>query len=92
MASVPQPDLVPAAFIQDIAAIVGAQHVLTEKSDVAAYFIDWRRGFPGTGIAVVRPANTGELSRVVALCAQRGIAIVPQAGNTSLCGGAVPTG
>ena len=92
MASVPQPDLVPAAFIQDIASIVGAQHVLTEKSDVAAYFIDWRRGFPGTGIAVVRPANTGELSRVVALCAQRGIAIVPQAGNTSLCGGAVPTG
>ncbi len=37
-------------------------------------------------------ANTAELSRTVALCAMEGIAIVPQAGNTGLVGGSIPTG
>lgn len=90
MASVPQPEFSVPAFLQALAAIVGAPHVLSEKEDVAAYFTDWRRVFPGSGIGVVRPANTEEVSRVVALCAAQGVAIVPQAGNTSLCGGSVP--
>ncbi len=90
MASLPQPDLVSPAFLDGLAAIVGTRHVLTAKDDVAPFFTDWRRVFPGTGIAAVRPADTGEVSRVVALCAQHGVAIVPQGGNTSLCGGSVP--
>ena len=87
MASIPQPDLV-----RQLTSIVGAQHVLTAKDDVAPYFADWRRVFSGAGLAVVRPANTGELSQVVALCASADIAIVPQAGNTGLVGGSIPTG
>jgi FAD/FMN-containing dehydrogenase len=39
---------------------------------------------------VVFPANTQQVSEVVALCTSNNIAIVPQGGNTSLCGGAVP--
>ena len=90
MASIPQPELSGTAFADALAAIVGPAHVLTAKDDVAAYFNDWRRVFPGAGIGVVRPANTAEVSQVVALCARHGVAIVPQAGNTSLCGGSVP--
>ncbi|MBS0337830.1 MAG: FAD-binding oxidoreductase [Proteobacteria bacterium] len=90
MASLPQPDLASPAFLKDLASVVGAQHVLTAPDDVAPFFTDWRRVFPGSGLAAVRPANTEEVSRVVALCAQHGVAIVPQAGNTSLCGGSVP--
>ena len=92
MASLPQRDLSLPAFLKDLASVVGPQYVLTEPADVAKYYTDWRKVFPGTGTAVVRPANTEEVSRVVALCAKHGIAIVPQAGNTSLCGGSVPTG
>jgi len=90
MASLPQPDLAVPAFLKDLASIVGARHVLTEPADVAPFFTDWRRVFPGSGLAAVRPANTGEVSKVVALCAQHGVAVVPQGGNTSLCGGSVP--
>ena len=39
---------------------------------------------------VVRPANTEEVSKVVKLCFDNGIAIVPQGGNTGLMGGATP--
>jgi FAD/FMN-containing dehydrogenase len=40
----------------------------------------------------VKPASTEEVSRVVALLAETRVAIVPQGGNTSLCGAAVPDG
>ncbi len=40
----------------------------------------------------MRPASTREVAEVVALCAREGVAIVPQGGNTGLCGGSVPTG
>ncbi|MBC7803209.1 MAG: FAD-binding oxidoreductase [Candidatus Parcubacteria bacterium] len=79
-------------FTGTLAAIVGAKHVLTGERDTASYTTDWRRQFHGAALAVVRPAATAEVSAVVRLCAETGIAIVPQGGNTGLCGGSVPTG
>lgn len=72
--------------------IVGAGHVLTNDADTGPYYTDWRRQFSATAECVVRPASTAELAAVVALCTSRGIAVVPQGGNTGLCGGATPTG
>ena len=40
----------------------------------------------------MRPAGTAELAEVVRLCAARGVALVPQGGNTSMVGGATPSG
>jgi FAD/FMN-containing dehydrogenase len=40
----------------------------------------------------VRPGTTAEVAAVVRLCAREGVAVVPQGGNTGLCGGSVPTG
>ena len=57
-----------------------------------AYERDWRDAYRGKAAAVVKPASTDEVSRVVALLAREGVAIVPQGGNTSLCGGGVPDG
>jgi FAD/FMN-containing dehydrogenase len=75
-----------------LGAIVGAAHVLTEPHDTRPYFTDWRRQYSASAECVVRPANTAEVARVVSLCMQEGVAIVPQGGNTGLCGGSVPTG
>jgi FAD/FMN-containing dehydrogenase len=72
--------------------IVGAANVLTRDEDTRAYFTDWRRQYSASAEAVVRPASTAEVAAVVRLCAAEGIAIVPQGGNTGLCGGSVPTG
>src|SRR3954466_6904261 len=72
--------------------IVGAAHVLTDPNDTRPYFTDWRKQYSGTAECVVRPANTDEIARVVALCVSEGVAVVPQGGNTGLCGGSVPTG
>src|SRR5690606_24946184 len=44
----------------------------------------------GSALCVVRPATTGEVSQIVALCHEVGVAVVPQDGNTGMCGGATP--
>jgi FAD/FMN-containing dehydrogenase len=71
-------------------AIVGDTHVLTAAPDVAPYLTDWRGRYHGQARAVVRPGSTAEVAAVVACCAEYGVPVVPQGGNTSLCGGATP--
>jgi len=66
--------------------------VLTAPAETAAFLTDWRKQYSGPAECVVRPASADEVSRVVAACASDGAAIVPQGGNTGLCGGSVPTG
>ncbi len=73
-----------------IRAVVGDHGLLTEPSDTAAYSEDWRRLYQGRTQAVIRPATTQETAAVVRLCAEAGVPIVPQGGNTSMVGGAVP--
>ncbi|MGR6964521.1 FAD-binding oxidoreductase [Geodermatophilus sp. URMC 61] len=58
--------------------------------DPAGFLTDWRGAYSGTAAAVVRPGSTEEVAAVVGLCRELGVAVVPQGGNTGLCGGAVP--
>ena len=71
-------------------AVVGGEHVLTDPADVAPYVSDWRGRYHGNARAVVRPANTRQVADVVRVCADLGVPIVPQGGNTGQCGGATP--
>jgi FAD/FMN-containing dehydrogenase len=81
----------PAANLLDtIRALVGDRGILTEAADTAPYSEDWRRLYKGRTSAVIRPGTTAELAAVVGLCARSGTPIVPQGGNTSMVGGAVP--
>ena len=77
-------------LIASIRAVVGDRGLLTDPSDTAAYSEDWRRLYQGRTPAVIRPATTQETAAVVRLCAEAGVPIVPQGGNTSMVGGAVP--
>ena len=73
----------------DFIAIVGADAVLTGEAAVP-YCGDWRGRYRGHALAVVFPVDTQQVSEVVKLCTGHNIAIVPQGGNTSLCGASVP--
>ena len=83
--------MIEAPIIEQFAAIVGARNVLS-GSDAEPFCTDWRRQFRGTALCVVRPASTGEVAQVVRLAAAQRLGVVPQGGNTGLCGGSVPTG
>jgi FAD/FMN-containing dehydrogenase len=77
-------------LLQALRQAVGEAHVLTEPGDIEAHVIDWRRRYQGRPLAVVRPADTAQVAAVVRACAAAGVAMVPQGGNTGLCGGATP--
>ena len=78
-------------LLDTLAAAIGTGHVLTEAADLAPYLAEERGLFHGAALAVARPGSTGEVAAVVAACARAGIAMVPQGGNTGLCGGGVPS-
>ena len=73
-----------------LADIVGAANVLVDAADTAPFLTDWRGRYRGAAQCVVRPGNTGEVAAVVSACVEAGVPIVPQGGNTSLCGAATP--
>jgi FAD/FMN-containing dehydrogenase len=79
-------------FAERLADIVGPANVLTSPADSAPYLTDWRRQYSSQALCVVKPASTAEVASVVRACAAEGVAVVPQGGNTGLCGGSVPSG
>lgn len=78
------------SLIEQFVAIVGTANVLTSAGDMAPHLTDWRGRYHGAARCVVRPATTDEVSAVVRACAQAGVAMVPQGGNTSHCGASIP--
>src|SRR5574343_604675 len=86
MTSTPSsPDLIPT-----LVGIVGAAQVLTEPADIAPFVNDWRGRYRGAARCVVRPGSVEDVAAVVRACVAAGVPIVPQGGNTSLCGAATP--
>ncbi len=77
-------------LLRTLADVVGVDHLLTARDDLAPHVVDWRGRYQGSALCVVRPASTEEVAGVVHACAAAHTPIVPQGGNTGLCGGATP--
>jgi FAD/FMN-containing dehydrogenase len=77
-------------FLENCRAAIGANYVITESADMAAYLTDWRQRFTGKALAIVKPGSTDEVASIVRLCNTAGVPIVPQGGNTGLVLGSVP--
>ncbi len=69
---------------------LGPKALVDSKESLAPHLIERRGLFRGAAPYMVQPASTAEAAATVAACAKRGIAIVPQGGNTGLVGGGVP--
>jgi len=90
------PHVTADARLQDLAPalreVVGAAQVLTDDDVRAPYETDWTRRWTGRAAAVVRPASTDEVAAVLRVCAEQGVTVVPQGGNTGMVGAGVPRG
>jgi len=86
----PDSDTANAEALAAIRAVVGPKGWIDDPDDQEPFLIEERGLFRGTCAAVVRPADTAEAAEVVRLCADAGIPVVPQGGNTGLVGGGVP--
>ena len=79
-------------LVASLQMIVGATNVINAPDDIAPYATDWRGRYSGAPLCVVRPNSTEEVSAALTACVAAGVAVVPQGGNTGLCGGATPIG
>jgi FAD/FMN-containing dehydrogenase len=70
--------------------ILGADGVLTAAADCAPYLSDHRQLYRGAALAVALPRTVAQVSQLLACCDVERVAVVPQGGNTSYCGGAIP--
>ena len=86
--AMPRPPLSGTAVAQ-LRKSVGPAHVIDDPELVRGYTQDWTGRLHGSSAAVVRPANTAEVAEVLRICAEHGLAVVPQGGNTGLVGGSI---
>jgi FAD/FMN-containing dehydrogenase len=88
----PTPLVIPPGVLVDLRAAVDERGWIDEPSALDPYLHEERGLFRGSCAAVLRPRTTGEVARIVSICAAAGVPVVPQGGNTGLVGGAVPHG
>ena len=69
---------------------LGPTHVLTDASVAASYETDWTGRFRGHARCIVRPGDTDQVATVIRFCAEFGVAVCVQGGNTGLVGASVP--
>ena len=77
-------------FLQSLSDTLGREALITAPEDMAPFLNDWRGRYRGAARAVLQPRDTAAVAAAVRICAQAGVPIVPQGGNTGLCGGGTP--
>ncbi|MDJ0748711.1 MAG: FAD-binding oxidoreductase [Woeseiaceae bacterium] len=80
------------ALLDELKTIVGTRGWTDNEADLEPHLTEWRGIYKGRTPLRIAPASTEEVAAVVRACHAAGIAIVPQGGNTGMCGGAVPDG
>lgn len=74
----------------DKLAQIGDDNIIADAADIQPWLTDWRGRYHGKARAMVSPKTTAQLSQIVTLASQYGVAIVPQGGNSGMVGGATP--
>jgi FAD/FMN-containing dehydrogenase len=77
-------------FLLAAAELLGDRGLTRDADLMEPWLTDWRGRFRGRARALASPGSTAELAALVRLCAEHRIPIVPQGGNSGMCGGATP--
>ena len=79
-------------IVAALRAIVPGEGVIASAEEMRAYECDGLTAYRASPMVVVLPETTEQVSRVLRLCHERGIKVVPRGAGTSLSGGALPLG
>lgn len=78
-------------LISDLTDVLGAAHVIT-GAGLQSYTIDVTQHYRSAPVAVVRPADRGEVVKVMQIAQRHGVAVLPASGRTGLTGGLMTEG
>src|SRR3954469_369106 len=79
-----------ASLTRGLAGLLDEPGLITDPARTAPMLRDHRALYRGLALAVVAPADTAAVARVLAFCNEHHVGVVPQGGNTGYCGGATP--
>ena len=77
------------SVIEKLAEIAGRDNVLTDEESLKCYSYDATR-YASIPDAVVKPRDTGEVAKVMALAWEEAVPVTPRGAGTGLSGGSVP--
>ncbi|MGI9206186.1 MAG: FAD-binding oxidoreductase [Woeseiaceae bacterium] len=77
-------------LVDKLKGIVGPGNFTTDSHELEPHLREWRDIWTGRTLLLVRPDTTIKVAAVVRACHESNTAVVPQGGNTGLCGGAIP--
>lgn len=82
----------PPGFIDSTKREFPVDFASIDPLDLQTYGRDWTKVFPPQASMLCRPRTTDEVSRLMRLCAQHRVPVVPSGGRTGLACGALATG
>ncbi|WP_066552756.1 FAD-binding oxidoreductase [Croceicoccus bisphenolivorans] len=77
-------------FLKAASTILGPKGLVTDAADIEPWLTDWRGRYHGKALAMAQPSDTAQVAALVKLCAEHGVPIVAQGGNSGMVGGATP--
>jgi len=83
---------VPADVLSRLKSVLGEGGWSQDPDRLAPKLLEWRDRWRGTTPLLVLPKTTADVAAIVGICAEAGVAITPQGGNTGLVGGQIPQG
>jgi FAD/FMN-containing dehydrogenase len=81
-----------AELIAKLGVALGPKGVSTDAHEIDPHVRDWRGRWKGSTPVLVKPGSTEEASKAMVLCAEYGLAVTPQGGNSGMVNGGVPYG
>jgi len=83
---------VPEDVLTRLKAVLGPGGWSDDPDRLAPKLVEWRERWRGHTPLLALPGSTGQVAAVIGVCAEAGVAVIPQGGNTGLVGGQIPQG
>ena len=77
-------------LIDELKSIVGPSGWTSDPDELLPHLTEWRDVYHGETLLMVSPGNTEQVAALIRACAAGNTAVIPQGGNTGLCGGEIP--
>ncbi|WP_260923805.1 FAD-binding oxidoreductase [Novosphingobium sp. 9] len=88
--TIPSDTIDTQTFLARAEALLGPRGFTRDPDLLSPWLTDWRGRYTGKALALASPADTAQVAALVQLCAEAGVPIVPQGGNSGMSGGATP--
>ncbi len=76
-------------LLNRLRAILDDKGLVTASSEAEPYLTESRGRYRSEASVIARPVDTDQVAAIVHACSDEKVSLVPQGGNTGLCGGAV---